>query len=426
MSELSVNGNGKRVVVTGIGAVAPNGPDTASYWNSLLNGVSGVRKIRAFDVSDYPCRIGGEAVDFQPEKYLDQRTIRRTGRAAHLAVASVRLAFQSSFPDTGPPETDEVSVIFGAGCPPIDVIAADVGRFTIKGARGLEAFRLSAEDTNSLAAAVRESLGASELAIVIASGCTAGLNAVGLAADRIRQRQSKIVVCGSADAPLSPFSYAVFCASGIMTKANSNPEKASRPFDLKRDGGVLSEGAGALILEPLEAARARQAPIYGEILGFGSVSQRPQTNGRLADESAREGFIRSMSLAIGDAHFTAADVDYICAHAPSDPEFDRIETEAIKAVFGERAYRIPVSSIKSCIGNPISAAGVLQTIVALLAIRDGKIPPTINYEHPDPSCDLDCVPNTWRYNTTDVALINSHGMGGTYSSLLIGRYPERI
>ena len=426
MADPSINAHGKRVVVTGMGAVAPNGPNTASCWNSLLNGVSGVRKIRAFDVSEYPCQIGGEAVDFHPEKYLDHRTIRRTGRAAHLAVATVRQAFQEAFPDGNPPTTEHVSIIFGAGCPPIDVIEADVGKFAVKGPRGLEAFRLSAEDTNSLAAAVRESLGSSELALVIASGCTAGLNAIGLAADRIRQGQSKIVVCGSADAPISPFSYAVFCASGIMTKADSDPEAASRPFDLKRDGGVLSEGAGALVLETLESARARGAPIYGEILGFGSVSQRPHTNGRLAEDSARNGFIRSMSLALANGGLAAEDVDYICAHAPSDPDFDRIETEAIKTVFAERAYRIPVSSIKSCIGNPISAAGVLQTIVCLLAIRDGKIPPTINYQQPDPSCDLDYVPNMWRYNTTDVALVNSHGMGGSYSSLVIGRYFEPL
>ena len=415
------NSKSARVVVTGLGAVAPNGPDTASFWNSLLDGVSGIRKIRSFDVSGYPCQVGGEALDFKPEEFVETRTLRRTGRTAHLAVASVLMALRDSGLENIFSGAQGAAVIYGMGCPPIDVIAQDVGLFLKEGARRLEPYKLSAEDSNSVVTAITESIGASSTAIVVSTGCTAGLNAIGLAFDKVRTGQATTVVCGSADAPLSPFSYAVFCASGIMSKRNSHPQKASRPFDLRRDGGVLSEGAGTLILESLETALARGARIYGEILGFASITQAGRNQRQSPEAAAREGFIRSMGLAMSDAKILAEDVDYISAHAPSDPILDRIETEAIKAVFGSWAYRVPVSSIKSCIGNPVAAIGALQTIATLLAIRDDKVPPTINYEYPDSTCDLDCVPNHWRHNRVDVALINSHGMGGTYSSLVIGR-----
>jgi len=411
-----------KAVITGVGAIAPNGAETATFWDSVLNGVSGIRRIRSFDVSGYPCRIGGEAIDLVPLEFVDSRTLRRTGRAVHLAVASVRLALQDAALDKGLSNGADAAVIFGVGCPPIDVIEEDVNVFLKEGLGRIEPHRLSAEDTYSAAMAIGKVAGTKELAVVVASGCTAGLNAIGLAVERIRSGQAKTVICGSADAPLSPFSYAVFCASGILSKRNSDPEKASRPFDLQRDGGVVSEGAGALILESLENASARGARIYGEVLGFASVTEEQHAKGNSPETEARQAFARCMALAMADARVSPEDIDYISAHAPSDPHFDRIETDAIKVVFGDRSYRIPVSSIKSCIGNPIAAAGVLQTIAALLSIRDGKIPPTINYEHPDPACDLDYVPNKWRYNHIDVALVNSHGLGGTYSSLVIGSY----
>ncbi len=414
----------RRVVITGLGAIAPNGSDTEVFWESTVKGVSGIREIKSFDTSEYPCRIGGEVVDFKPQEYVDARTLKRTGRAVHLAVASVRLALLDSGQDREPLNGADAAVIYGMGCPQIDVIAGDVAIFRTEGPRRIEPYKLSAEDTYSLAAAIKEVAGTKELAIVVASGCTAGLNAVGLAAEKIRNGQAKTVVCGSADAPLSPFSYAVFCASGMMSKRNADPRKASRPFDLKRDGGVLAEGAGTLILESLEGALARGARVYGEILGFAGVTQGTANQGTTQEAASRQAFMRAMGLAMSEAKVSAEDIDYISAHAPSDPQGDRIETDAIKAVFGARSYRVPVSSIKSCIGNPIAAGGALQTIATLLAIRDGKIPPTINYEYPDSGCDLDYVPNSWRYNQVDIALVNSHGMGGTYASLVIRRFDD--
>lgn len=411
-----------RVVITGVGAIAPNGADTRTFWSSVLNGISGVRKIRSFDVSGYPCHIGGEAIDLKPEEFMDGHTLRRTGRAVHLAVASVRLALQDGELEGGLSNGADGAVIYGVGCPAIDVIAEDVSIFLKEGVNRIAPHKLSAEDTYSVATAINEVVRTTEMAVVVASGCTAGLNAIGLAVERIKSGQAKTVVCGSADAPLSPFSYAVFCASGIMSKRNSDPEKASRPFDLERDGGVVSEGAGALILESLDNALVRGTRIYGEILGFATVMEEPHSRATTRETEARQAFARCIALALADAKVSPEDIDYISAHAPSDRHFDRIETEAIKLVFGDRAYRVPVSSIKSCIGNPIAAAGVLQTIATLLSMSEGKIPPTINYEHPDPACDLDYVPNKWRYGHIDIALVNSHGLGGTYSSLVIERY----
>ncbi len=420
----AMNSRRERVVVTGVGAVAPNGSDTESFWNSVLNGVSGIRRISSFDPSGYPCQIAGEVVDFKPEEFLDERTLRRTGRLVHLGVASACLAWRDSGLGDLASNGADAAVIYGAGCPPIDVIARDVEAFGKDGPRRIEPFKLSAEDPYSVAGCIRKVIRASKLAFVVVSGCTAGLNAIGLAAENIRNGRTRIGVCGSADAPLSPFSYGVFCASGIMSKRNSDPERASRPFDLKRDGGVLSEGAGTLVLESLESALARGARIYGEILGFASATERNQDSMPRAESASREAFARSMGLAMSEANVSPEDIDYISAHAPSDPLGDLTETESIKAVFGPHSYRVAVSSIKSCIGNPVAAAGTLQTIASLLAMRDGKIPPTINYEYPDAGCDLDYVANAFRYSRVSVALVNSHGMGGTYSSLIVGRFPK--
>ncbi len=412
----------RRVVITGLGAVAPNGPDTETFWKATVNGVSGIRRIRSFDVSDYPCKIGGEVIDFHPEELLDRRTFQRTGRTVHLALGSMRLALRDGGQGGLPAGGTHASVIYGIGCPPVDTIAPVIDAIRDGGPRMVEPFRLSAGDSYSVAGAIKRFLQTEESAFVVSSGCTSGLNSIGLAMERIRRGQAKTVVCGSADAPLTPFSYSAFCASGIMSKRNSEPQKASRPFDLGRDGGVLSEGAGTLVLESLESALAKGARIYGEIMGFASVTENTNNKGTSTQDASLEAFVRSMTLAMSDANISLEDVDYVSAHAPSDPEGDRIETQAIKAVLGARAYRVPVSSIKSCIGNPVAAAGVLQTIATVLAMRDGRIPPTINQEYPDPACDLDCVANANRYNHVDIAIINSHGLGGTYSSLVIGRY----
>jgi 3-oxoacyl-[acyl-carrier-protein] synthase II len=418
--------NSRRVVITGLGAVAPNGSDTESFWSSTVKGVSGIRELKSFDTSDYPCRIAGEVVDLRPEEFMDRRTLQRTSRAVHLALASLHLSLRDSKLDLSPSSKSEAAVIYGVGCPLMDVIEPDVDAIRTERPRRIPPYKISADQVHSVAGAIKKVLGTDKSAFVVSSGCASGLESIGLAAEKIRMGQVDTVICGSTDAPLSPSTYGVFCASGIVSKRNSDPRKASRPFDAKRDGGVLSEGAGTLVLESLESALARGARIYGEILGFASVTEETNNQRACPEDASRQAFVRCMSLAMSEARVSPEDIDYICAHAPSDPQGDRIETEAIKTVFGVRSYRIPVSSIKSCIGNPVAAAGALQTIATSLAMRDGMVPPTINYEYPDPACDLDYVPNTCRRNEIDTALINSHGIGGTYSSLIVGSDGSRF
>lgn len=412
----------RRVIITGLGAISPNGSDTESFWRSTVNGVSGIRELKSFDTTGYACRIGGELTDFEPAEFVDSRTLRRTSKAVHLALGSVHQALRDGELELTALNDRGMSIIFGMGCPPLDIIGVTADTLRAHGPRRIEPFSLSGGDTYSVAGAIRKVIGTTEHAFMVVSDCTAGLDSIGLAAENIRAGRMNTVICGGTEAPLSPLSYAAFCASGMMSKWKSDPQKASRPFDLKRDGGVLSEGAGALILERLDNALARGAKIYGEVLGFDSVTEEPRNHDDLPEARARAAFARSMIGALGDAGISPEAVDYICAHAPSDPDGDRVETEAIKAVFGDRAYRVPVSSIKSCIGNPVGAGGVLQTIATLLTMRDDMIPPTINYEFPDPACDLDYVPNVCRHNRVDIGLINSHGMGGTYSTLIVGRY----
>lgn len=409
-----------RVVITGLGAIAPNGSDTESFWDSTVNGISGIKKLESFDTSDYPCRIAGEVVDFRPEEFMDRRTLQRTSRAVHLALASLHLSLRDSKVHLTPSSLSDAAIVYGVGCPLMDVIEPDVDAVRTEGLRRIPPYKISADQVHSVAGAISKVLGTDESAFVVSSGCSSGLESIGLATERIRTGQVKTVICGSTDAPLCPSTYGVFCASGIVSKRNSDPHKASRPFDAKRDGGVVSEGAGTLILESRQSALSRGARVHGEILGFASVSERNNHDTACPEAASRQAFIRAMTVAMSEAKLSAEDIDYVCAHAPSDPQGDRIETEAIKAVFGARSYRIPVSSIKSCIGNPVAAAGTLQTIATLLAMRDGMVPPTINYEYPDPACDLDYVPNKCRRNKIDIALINSHGIGGTYSSLIVG------
>ncbi len=412
----------RRVVITGLGAIAPNGPDTESFWESTVNGVSGVREVTSFDASDYPCRVAGEVVDFEPSKFLDSKATRQTTRFVHLGAASAVMALE----DAGLPKRAVVperrAVIFGIACPPIKEVAKYVMAFQKYGFGNSRLHKISAEDNHSITAMVSAITGAKGLSMTITTRCTAGLNAVGLGWKLIRQKEADVAICGGADAPISPYSFAVFCSSGLLTRQNSAPEKASRPFDSKRDGGVLSEGAGCVILEPLGRALERKARIYGEVASFVTVSDAGEDSGSDGEGHAVDTFSSIMMSALGAARLTGEDVDYICAHAPSDPVLDRVESLAVKQAFGKRAYRIPISSIKSEIGNPVAAAGVLQGIASLLAMRDGVIPPTINYEHPEPECDLDYVPNRLRHNPVEVAIVNSHGLGGNYSVLVLKKY----
>jgi 3-oxoacyl-[acyl-carrier-protein] synthase II len=411
----------KRVVITGLGAIAPNGSDTESFWSSTLKGVSGIREVKSFDTSGYPCHIAGEVLDFCPEKLMGAKLAHQTTRFTHLGAGAALMALHDAGLANGKINPEETAVIFGIACPPIKEVADHVADFQKYGFRKSGLHKLSAEDSHSAAAIISAIAGTKGFSLTITTRCTAGLNSVGMGCELIRQGQAEVVICGGADAPVSPYSYAVFCSSGLLSRRSSSPHKASRPFDAKRDGGVLSEGAGSMVLESLRHALERKVRIYGEVAGYAMLTDGAEAWNSDSKELSVVTFSSLMTSALARAGIGAEDVDYICAHAPSDPLLDKVETLAVKAAFGKSAYRIPISSIKSEIGNPVAAAGVLQGIVSLLAMRDGVIPPTINYEYPDPECDLDCVPNELRRNPVDIAVVNSHGLGGNYSVLVLKR-----
>jgi 3-oxoacyl-[acyl-carrier-protein] synthase II len=288
-----------------------------------------------------------------------------------------------------------------------------------KGISRVSPFGVTSILPSASASSIALAFGCKGSVITISNACAAGTDAIGLAFRNVMLGVDKVIIAGGVESQLHPFGLALLSAPGIMSKRNDDPEGASRPFDSSRDGGVLSEGAGIIILEDMEHALSRKAHIYGEIIGYASRSDGPDSVKPTANES---GLKRSISLALGDANMLPEEIDYVCAHGPSD-DFDRVETIAIKTVFGQHAYKMPVSSIKSMIGNPLSAAGPLQVIASIMVFEMGIIPPTINHNIPDVDCDLDYVPNkARRANNINTILINSHGFGGVNSSLIIRRF----
>jgi len=403
-------------VITGIGAIAPSGIGKEAFWKALSEGKSGIRKITSFDASSFPTRIAGEVQGFDPSEYMSPRDIRRTARATQFAIATAKIAVSDS--QLQIEKENGVGVVMGVSVSAIDVIEAQHAVFMERGMSRVSPFGVTAIVPGAAATSISIVLGCRGMVLTISNNCVSGLDALGYAYDRISHGRDDVIIAGGADAQITPFGLALLCAPQIMSERNDDPEGASRPFDRTRDGGVLSEGAGILVVEEMEHALNRGTHIYAEILGYAS---RGDSTGTYDVEMPGSGIERSMRLALEDAGIKPEKVGYICAHAPSD-EFDRIETIAIKRVFGEIAYKIPVSSIKSMIGNPLAAAGSLQVIASVMILERNIIPPTINHENPDLGCDLDYVPKKARVcEGINVALINSHGFGGVNASLIIRR-----
>lgn len=406
----------RQVVITGLGVVAPNGVGKNEFWDSLIKGRSGVKRISSFDASSFPSQIAGEITDFDACKYMDAKTVRRTGKFTHFAVASAKMALADS--QIGTLNGDRTQIYIGSAAGGRDVSEREHTVLREKGSHGLSPFSSAAIITNAAAVEVSIELGCKGKVTTVSTGCTAGLDAVGSAYNEIQAGKIDIAVAGGTDGSVTPLTLGCLCAAGIISKRNEEPEKASRPFDAKRDGGILSEGAGIVILEEMEHAFNRNAFVYGEIRGY---STSVKASSLFETDVGGNGFIREMKRALEQASLNPTDIDYISAHAPSDIIRDKAETYAIKEVFGDCAYKIPVSSVKSMIGNPFASAGPMQLIASLMAMKEGVIPPTINYEYPDPECDLDYVPNEARRNRIKTVLINSHGFGGSDSSLIISK-----
>ncbi|MEM3434258.1 MAG: beta-ketoacyl-[acyl-carrier-protein] synthase family protein [Candidatus Methanomethyliaceae archaeon] len=404
----------RRVVITGIGVIAPNGIGKEAFWDALVNGRSGIKKITLFEPKGLPSDVAGEVTEFDPAMFVPCRYVEQRGRATHLGVAAARMALEDSSVPPGTP----IDMMVGMTFPAMDYVEELVKQFSTTGAyRKEDLFRLyTSVSPNMVAMDIAAVCGIEGLRFTISNACSSGALAIIEAFYRIRQGKSKICLAGGVDACLSYLSFAALIASGFHVVSDLPPEKQSRPYDRLRTVGVVSEGAGFMVIESLDHATARNASIYGEILGVAVSTSPPSCDPAVL----RSGLAHCIKESLENAHVQLGAIDYICSHGPSLQVFDYIETLAFKDVFGSFAYCIPISSIKSMIGNPMAASGPLQVAAALLAAKHSLIPPTINLDFPDPLCDLDYVPHHPRANRIDIALVDSHGFDNVDASIVLG------
>jgi 3-oxoacyl-[acyl-carrier-protein] synthase II len=407
-----------RVVVTGMGILAPNGIGLEAFWESLVAGRSGVGTITRFDPTSFKSRIAGEVKGFEPLDYIDPKfKPKRMARHTQFAFAAMKMALaDANFEPTKHPVDHPIPVMLGVSTTAMDILEDCWGDLSRRGPRGVTAGVVDCQP-QAATQMLTIALGISSRATTIASACPSGLDAIASAAAMIRQGDADLAVAGGTDATITPLSMASFSAAGLSSTRNTDPERASRPFDLLRDSGVISEGAGMLILENYETAVARNAVPYLEITGYGT-----QGDNYASDELF--GLAQTMRAAMDSAGKNPEEIDYICAYGPGHPALDVMETDMVKRVFGRRAYSIPMSSIKGVTGNALSAAGPHQLITCALCFKYGIIPPTANYEVADPRCDLDYVPGHSRARKINTALINVRGLGGGNSSLVVERVRE--
>jgi 3-oxoacyl-[acyl-carrier-protein] synthase II len=405
-----------RVVITGMGVLAPNGIGLAEFWESLLAGKSGIGPITLFDATGYKSRIAGEVKNFDPLDYIEvELKPKRMARHTQLAYAATMMALNDAGLDLDNLELpNPTPVVIGVSMNAMDVVERAFEAVNNHGPNRAAPTTSAASIPSAPANVIADRIGVWANAATVTSACPSGLDALAEAAAMIRSGAAELAIAGGADAPITPLVMASFVANGLSSCRNGEPEKASRPFDLDRDSGVISEGAGIFVLENLERAEARGVRTYLEITGYGK--QRD-----LEPEKPGSGLEQSMNLALANGQCAISEIDYISAYGPGHPMLDAAESDVIKRVFGERAYSIPVSSIKGVTGNPLAAGGPFQVAACALTIRDQIMPPTANYENPDPSCDLDFVPNRARKGKIDCALINVRGLGGSASTMLVNR-----
>ena len=409
-----------RVVITGLGLLTPLGSDVEQVWQRLRSGQSGIRRITQFDPADLPCQIAGELPDFRPEDYLPAKEARRMARAAQVALAATINAVADARLPLPLHDPERVGVYFGTAIGGLDRFQEGLDVFRNQGLARVNPFTVPSSLPNMPAFHVTLQFGALGPNTTITTACATGTQTIGEAAEVIRDGRADMMLAGGTEALIREYSLAGFAAMrALPTSFNDAPQAASRPFDARREGFVFSEGGACVVLERLEHALARGATIYAEVLGYACTSDCYHM---AAPDPTAAGAQRTMRWALQDAGLQPYQVDYINAHGTSTPANDAIETRAIKSLFGEHAPRIPISSTKSMIGHPMGAAGAIEACVCALTLRDQVIHPTINYEVPDPECDLDYVPNQARAARLDVALSNSFGLGGQNACLVLGRW----
>ncbi|WP_026475971.1 beta-ketoacyl-ACP synthase II [Alkaliphilus transvaalensis] len=409
----------RRVVVTGIGCVTPIGIGKETFWNSLLEGKSGIDYITKFDTTDYPTKIAAEVKDFEAEKYIDKKEARKMDRFTQLAVAASHIAMADAGISMETTNAERVGVILGSGIGGIETLEDQHGKLKEKGVKRVSPFFIPMMISNIGAGFVSMALGAKGPNSTIVTACASSTNAIGEAFKTIERGAAEVIITGGMEASITPLSIAGFCSMKAMSTHNEEPQKASRPFDANRDGFVMGEGAGILILEELEHAIKRGATIYAEIVGYGMSADAYHIT---APSPEGEGAARAMMEALNDANITPEMVDYINAHGTSTPYNDKFETMAIKRVFKDHAYQLSVSSTKSMTGHLLGAAGSIEAIACIMAIQDSKVPPTINLETPDPELDLDYVPNQYKEKEVNYAISNSLGFGGHNATIVFKKY----
>lgn len=408
------------MVITGIGVVAPNGIGKQAYWDSLVAGRSGVDWITEFNTDPYPSKVAAKVKDFEPAAFISAKQVRHMGRFSQFAVAAARMAVDDSKLLLTPSVTNRAVVCFGTsgGAPIFEEAAIN---FHTGGLQAVDPWTALEYPPHAPASYVSIELGITGPTFSISSNCCTGLDALQAGATQIRSGRASVVLVGSSEAPISPALFATFSALGALSKRSDDPTRASRPYDLLRDGLVIGEGAAAFVLEDLEHARDRGANILAEIKGAGGASEALDM--RKGDLTGKV-MAKAISGAISDSGLKPTDIDHVNAHGSSLPDFDVCDSNAFKESLSDHAYRIPISSIKSMIGQPFAAAGALQAAAACLSLVHQRVPPTINQEVPDPRCDLDYVPNVSRVARLRNILANGHGFGGGCTALVIGRPEE--
>jgi 3-oxoacyl-[acyl-carrier-protein] synthase II len=413
----------RQVVVTGLGAVTPLGNDVPTLWEGLLAGHSGVASITLFDPSALEVRIAAEVKAFDPVALFGHRQARRNDRFTLFALEAARQALADAGLQFEGEDTREVGVLIGSAIGGVQTLLDNYDVLHTSGPRRVSPFMVPMMMPNAASAAVAITYGLRGLNLCVASACATGSHAIGEAADMIRRGRAEVVICGGSEAVIAPISLAAFKNMGAISTRNDEPERASRPFDAERDGFVMGEGAGVLVLESLEHARQRSARIYCELVGYGATADACHIT---APDETGEGAAGAMELALHDAGLAPQEMDYINAHGTGTLLNDRIETRAIRTVFGPHADRLVVSSTKSMLGHLMGAAGAVEAIACIKSLETGWVHPTINYEHPDPQCDLDYVPNQARQLEPRVALSNSFGFGGHNGCLIFRRWEEAV
>ncbi len=409
---------GRRVVVTGLGAVTPLGVGVRKTWSALCAGESGVDRISRFDPTGYACQIAAEVKAFNPADFIDAKEIKKMDTFIHYAVAAAQMAMEDAGMKVSPDDAHRVGVSVGSGIGGLGAIEHWHDVLRLKGPGRITPFFIPMSIVNLASGHIAMRFGARGPSFSVVTACATGNNCIGDAFRLIQHGEADAMIAGGAEAAITPLGIAGFAASRALSTRNDDPKRASRPFDLNRDGFVLGDGAGIIVLEELESAKRRGGRIYAEIIGYAQTSDAYHMTAPPPDG---EGAVRCMRLALADAGVSPDAVEYINAHATSTMA-DAIETLAMKTVFGEAVYNIPISATKSMTGHLLGAAGGVEAIFSVLALHEGILPPTINLDHPDPLCDLDYIPHHARKKEVNVALSNAFGFGGVNATLVFKKY----